>query len=127
VESRPVYAPALVAWVGGPGFGASFGIAGGGVGWVALGWHDPFIPTYHVSADYARNVNVSSSRVVNVTVINNYYSTTNVNVRNAAITNIQYENVKVSGALMVFQVAAWPRDSRWEGLPWPCRRERWDG
>jgi hypothetical protein len=102
VESRPVYSPALVAWVGGPGVGASFGIAGGeGVGWVALGWHDPFIPTYSVSAEYARNVNTSSSRVVNVTVINNYYATTNVNVRNAAITNIQYENVKVSGALTV--------------------------
>jgi hypothetical protein len=102
VESRPVYSPALVAWVGGPGVGASFGIAGGeGVGWVALGWHDPFIPTYSVSAEYARNVNTSSSRVVNVTVINNYYATTNINVRNAAITNIQYENVKVSGALMV--------------------------
>ena len=29
-----------------------------------------------------RNVNISNSRVVNVTVINNYYSTTNVNMRN---------------------------------------------
>jgi hypothetical protein len=102
VDSRPVYAPALVAWVGGPGVGASFGIAGGeGVGWVALGWHDPFIPNYSVSAEYARNVNTSSSRMVNVTVINNYYATTNINVRNAAITNIRYENVKVGGALTV--------------------------
>jgi hypothetical protein len=113
VQSRPVYAPALVAWVGGPGFGASFGIAGGGgVGWVALGWHDPFIPTYSVSAEYARDVNLSSSRVVNVTVINNYYATTNVNVRNTAITNIQYENVKVSGALMVV-----PNDGFASGRP----------
>jgi hypothetical protein len=71
------------------------------VAWVPLGWHDPFIPSYHVSPEYARNVNTSSSRVVNVAVINNYYATTNVNVRNAAIANIQYENVKVRGALMV--------------------------
>jgi hypothetical protein len=104
---RPVYAPALVAWMGGPGFGASFGIAGGGgVGWVALGWHDPFIPTYYVSPIYARNVNVSNSRAVNITVINNYYSTTNVTVRNTTITNIQYENVRVTGAVVAVPGAA---------------------
>jgi hypothetical protein len=76
------------------------------VGWIALGWHDPFIPAYSVSANYARQVNVSNSRVVNVTVINNYYSTTDVTIRNSAITNIQYENVKVNGALTVVPSAA---------------------
>jgi hypothetical protein len=105
IESRPVYAPALVAWVGGPSFGVSVGI-GAGVGWVPLGWHDPFIPTYHVSPVYARNVNISNSRVVNVTVINNYYNTTNVNVRNTTINNIQYENVKVNGAVTAVPSAA---------------------
>jgi hypothetical protein len=95
---RPVYAPALVAWVGGPSFGVSVGI-GGGVGWFPLGWHDPFIPSYHVSPVYARNVNISNSRVVNVTVINNYYTTNNVNVRNTTINNIQYDNARVSGAV----------------------------
>jgi hypothetical protein len=106
-EVRPVYAPALVAWVGGgPGFGASIGIGGGGVGWVALGWHDPYIPSYHVSAEYARNVNRSNSRVVDVTVINNYYSTTNVSVRNTAITNIHYENARVNGAMTAVPSAA---------------------
>jgi hypothetical protein len=106
-EVRPVYAPALVAWVGGgPGFGASIGIGGGGVGWVALGWHDPYIPSYHVSPEYARNVNISNSRVVDVTVINNYYSTTNVSVRNTAITNIHYENARVNGAMTAVPSAA---------------------
>jgi uncharacterized protein DUF6600 len=106
-EVRPVYAPALVAWIGGgPGFGASIGIGGGGVGWVALGWHDPYIPSYQVSAEYARNVNISNSRVVNVTVINNYYSTTNVSVRNTAITNIHYENARVNGAMTAVPSAA---------------------
>jgi hypothetical protein len=106
-EVRPVYAPALVAWIGGgPGFGASIGIGGGGVGWVALGWRDPYIPSYHVSPEYARNVNISNSRVVNVTVINNYYSTTNVSVRNTAITNIHYENARVNGAMTVVPSAA---------------------
>jgi hypothetical protein len=93
---RPVYAPALVAWVG----GVSIGIGGGGVAWVPLGWHDPFIPSYPVSVVYARNVNLSNSRMVNVTVINNYYSTTNVQARNTIIVNnIHYENVTVHGAV----------------------------
>ena len=100
VGVRPVYAPALVAWVGGPSFGVSIGIGGGGgVGWFPLGWHDPYIPSYHVSPAYARNVNISNSRVVNVTVINNYYSTTNVNIRNNAISNVHYENAGVHGAV----------------------------
>lgn len=91
---RPVYAPALVAWVGGaPG--------GVGVAWVPLGWHDPFIPGYHVSVGYARAVNLSNSRVVNVTVVNNYYATTDVHVRETIIVNnIHYENVRVTGAVV---------------------------
>ena len=106
-DVRPVYAPALVAWVGGgPGFGASIGIGGGGVGWVALGWHDPYIPSYHVSEAYARNVNLSNSRVVNVTVINNYYATNDVGRRNAEITGIRYENARVNGAMTVVPGAA---------------------
>ncbi len=42
---RPVYAPALVAFVGGPGLhvGVSFG-SGPAVGWVALGWGEPCVP-----------------------------------------------------------------------------------
>lgn len=69
------------------------------MGWFPLGWHDPYIPSYYVSPAYARNVNISNSRAVNVTVINNYYSTTNVNIRNTAINNIRYENAGVHGAV----------------------------
>ncbi len=98
VGVRPVYAPALVGWVGGAGFGVSIGI-GGGVGWFPLGWHDPYLPAYRVSPRYAREVNISNSRVVNVTVVNNYYSTTNVNVRNTTVNNIRYENTTVRGAV----------------------------
>jgi hypothetical protein len=98
VGVRPVYAPALVAWVGGPSFGVSVGV-GGGVGWFPLGWHDPYLPAYRVSPRYAREVNISNSRVVNVTVVNNYYNTTNVNVRNTTINNIRYENSGARGAV----------------------------
>jgi hypothetical protein len=96
---RPVYAPALVAWVGGPGFAVGIGGGGVGVGWFPLGWRDPYLPSYRVSPMYARNVNISNSRVVNVTVVNNYYTTNNVNIRNTTINNIHYENARVNGAV----------------------------
>ena len=42
--ARPVWAPALVAWYGGPGWGL---VASGGrplYGWVPLGWREPYYP-----------------------------------------------------------------------------------
>ncbi|HUP93906.1 MAG TPA: DUF6600 domain-containing protein [Burkholderiales bacterium] len=51
---RPVYAPALVAFVG----GASFSISGGpAVGWFPLGWREPYIPWYRASHAHVRNLN----------------------------------------------------------------------
>ncbi len=44
VMMRPVYAPALVAFFGGPSVGVGIGIAGPVVGWVALGWGEPMVP-----------------------------------------------------------------------------------
>ena len=57
---RPWYAPALVSWWGGPGFGIGFGFGfgfGGGFGWCPLGFREPFFPWYHASPFYFRNVN----------------------------------------------------------------------
>ncbi|MGE5257164.1 MAG: DUF6600 domain-containing protein, partial [Hyphomicrobiales bacterium] len=42
--ARPVYAPALVAFYGGPHGAAAIGGNGPVVGWVALGWGEPCIP-----------------------------------------------------------------------------------
>ena len=47
---RPIYSPAMVAFVGGPGVTA----------WFALGPHDAYVPWYHASALYANRVNVSN-------------------------------------------------------------------
>jgi len=41
--ARPVYAPALVAFIGGPGLYVSVS-SGPMVGWVALGWGEPLVP-----------------------------------------------------------------------------------
>lgn len=67
VVVRPVYAPALVAFIGGPNFSIGISI-GGGVGWFPLGPREPYNPWYHHSDDYARRVNVTN--VTNITNIN---------------------------------------------------------
>jgi hypothetical protein len=55
---RPVYAPAMVAWVGGSNFsvGVSFGRP---VGWVPLAPREVYRPMYKVSPVYIKQVNVT--------------------------------------------------------------------
>src|SRR6202167_5567506 len=96
---RPVYAPALVAWVGGgPGFSFAFSF-GAGVGWFPLAPGEVFIPGYRVSRVYVNNVNFTNTRVDNARVTN-VYNTVVVN-RNAAVNNIVYANRGVSGGVTV--------------------------
>jgi len=98
---RPVYAPALVAFVGGPRFGVAVGIGGGAgvAAWFPLGPGEVYRPAYHVSDVYVRNVNIV--HVSNVTVINS------VNV-----TNVRYMNQNVAGAVTVV-----PHDAFAAGRP----------
>jgi hypothetical protein len=99
VYVRPVYAPALVAFVGGGGFGVGIAVGGGGgaVGWFPLGPREVYVPSYRVSQRYVENVNISNT-TVNRTVINNYYQTTVVN--KTTVTNVTYVNQRVPGAVM---------------------------
>jgi len=79
--ARPVYAPALVAFIGGLAFGG-----GGGVGWIPLGPNEVYRPPYQVSDRYLRQVNVTN---VSVTTINN------ITVNN--VTNVpQYHNARAA-------------------------------
>jgi hypothetical protein len=68
----PVYTPALVAFLGGPGFGINIDL----VGWFPLGPVDPFFPWYHYTGDYLRVVNITNVR--NVTNITNVLNATDV-------------------------------------------------
>ena len=69
---RPVYAPALVAWIGGPRLDVSISIGGGTpVGWVPLAPREVYMPSYRVSPGYVRSVNITN--VTNVTQITNVY------------------------------------------------------
>jgi hypothetical protein len=88
VYVRPVYAPALVAWVG----------VGAGVAWFALGPREVFVPSYPVSRRYVNNINVSNT-TVNTTVVNNVYNTTIINNKTVNVTNVNYVNRAVPGAI----------------------------
>ena len=54
---RPVYAPALVAWVGGPHLGVSVNLGSPAVAWVPLAPREVFRPWYRATPLYADRVN----------------------------------------------------------------------
>ena len=87
---RPVYSPALVAWVGGPRFSVGVSVGSGPVGWFPLGPREVFVPSYRVSERYVTRVNVSNTTVTNV-VVHNYYTNVVVN-KNVTVTNVTYAN-----------------------------------
>ncbi len=95
---RPVYAPALVAWIGGGGFSVGLRLGGASVGWFPLSPRDVYIPAYRASPTYVTQVNVTNTTIINNTnvtnVYNNYVRTGNVSVTN-------YVNRSVPGAVVV--------------------------
>ena len=65
--ARPLWAPALVAWTGGSGWGVSVSAGGPVYGWVPLAWGEPYRPWWgrcsygcwdRYNRPYAVNVNV---------------------------------------------------------------------
>ncbi len=61
IEHHPVWAPALVGWVGGGGWQVTFGgnhHAGPGVGWYPLSPRERFVPSYSVSPRYVDQINI---------------------------------------------------------------------
>ncbi|MEO8098476.1 MAG: DUF6600 domain-containing protein [Acidobacteriota bacterium] len=105
----PIYAPALVAWVGGgrggSGFSLSFSIGTApAVGWFPLGPREPYFPSYRASQGYFTRVNTTNT-VINNTTINNYYDYSR-NSNNTAVTNIRYANQQVQNG-----VTAVPQDA----------------
>ena len=70
-QARPVYAPALVAWVGGASLGTS--AYGRNVGWFPLAPHEVYIPAYRVSGNYLRTINTANTGRLNNTYITAVY------------------------------------------------------
>jgi hypothetical protein len=66
--ARPVYAPALVAWVGNPGWSVRFSAGSApAVGWFPLAPREVYVPSYRASNNYVRQVNIT--HITNVTVV----------------------------------------------------------
>ena len=85
IVARPVYAPALVVFLGGSHFGASLSFGGGaGVGWFPLGPREVYRPSYRVCERFVTRVNVTNVR--NITNVTN-------------VTNVRYVNQNVPGAV----------------------------
>lgn len=82
----PVYAPALVVFVGGNGWSPSAGFGpGGGIGWFPLAPREVYRPPYTVSPVYLRRVNVTNVNITNINITN--VNVTNVNYRNRTVVN----------------------------------------
>ena len=97
VVVRPIWAPALVAFVGGgPGFRFSVGV---GVGWFPLAPGEVYLPGYRVSRAYVNNVNITNT-TVNITKVTNVYNTVIVN-KTTNINNITYVNQHVNNGVTV--------------------------
>ena len=105
---RPIYSPALVAFVGGGpggGGGTSIGISIGGGGgisaWFPIGVGEPYVPWYRCSPRYAQQVNVTNVNVAvirNTAVVDNYNTyinktvINNTTINNTTINNFNYTN-----------------------------------
>ncbi|MEO8509174.1 MAG: DUF6600 domain-containing protein, partial [Betaproteobacteria bacterium] len=66
--ARPLWAPALVGWAGGPGWGLSVSLGAPVYGWVPLGWGEPFRPWWNRCSHgcwdrYNRPYNVNTATV----------------------------------------------------------------
>lgn len=97
--ARPVYAPALVAWMGGPRLSVSISIGGGSgggppVGWFPLAPREVYVPSYSSSPRYVREINITN--VTNITNI-----TTIVNNTNGAADRRDFANRKFPNAVTV--------------------------
>src|SRR3954471_5962787 len=96
VAVRPVYAPALVAFVGGGGFSVGIGIGSEPVGWFPLAPREVYVPWYRTSPRYVQNVNVTNTRV-SVVQVTNVYNNYTVN----KVTNVTYVNRRVNNSVTV--------------------------
>ena len=114
VREQAVYAPALVAFVGGNNFRVA--TTGGGAATTAVGWfplapREVYRPSYPVSRGYFDNVNRSNA-VIAPAVITNVYNTIVVNNSTTVVNNITnvtkvvYVNQQVAGAVVAVPAQA---------------------
>ena len=99
VYAQAVYAPALVAFVGGSHFNLSLAFGGvGGVAWFPLCPYDAYQPAYSVSRNYFNRINVINTTINNTTITNIYNNS-----------GVAFGNQRVPGAVTAVPTAAFVR------------------
>ena len=129
-REQAVYAPALVAFVGGKNFQVSGSVgsaAAAAVGWFPLAPREVYQPSYPVSRGYFDNINRSNA-VIAPTAITNVYNTTNVTnttiVNNTTnIVKTVYVNQQVSGAVVAVPAQAFAQSQSVARSAVPLSRE----
>jgi hypothetical protein len=97
---QAVYAPALVAFVGGQNAGLAFSVGGVSlVAWFPLAPREVYQPSYQVSRGYFERINRSNTAVA-PTVINNYYTTVVINNDTSSRNRQAYANQREQGAVI---------------------------
>ena len=94
---RPVWAPALVVFLGGADWGVSFGL-GEGVGWFPLAPREIYIPPYRASRVYIHNINITYVQ--------------NIDIERFDVRREHYRNRSVAGAVTVVPRQAFVRAQR---------------
>jgi hypothetical protein len=124
-REQAVYAPALVAFVGGTQISAAF------VGWFPLAPREVYQPSYQVSRGYFDNINRSNAVIAPAT-ITNVYNTINVtNITNnttvvnnpATATRVVYANQRVAGAVVAMPAQAFAQSQQVARVAVPLSKE----
>jgi hypothetical protein len=85
----PVYAPALVEFLGGPGFDLSLSLGEGAVAWFPLAPGETYLPPFRVTEEYIREINVPTVKI------------TDVDFSKIDVTRMAYRNRSLPGAVTV--------------------------
>ncbi len=100
---RPIYAPALVVFVGGGGHGFHYfyWIGSAGVAWIPIGPGEVYVPPYRCSPSYLTNINITNTAIEDQSAIER------INLAHQS-----YANRSVAGAM-----TAVPREVFVQGQP----------
>ena len=115
-RERAVYAPALVAFIGGTNFQATASVGSTGaanIGWFPLAPREVYQPSYSVSRSYFDSINRSNA-VISPVTMTNIYNTTVVNTTNSVnnasrvtqVNQMIYANQRVTGAVIAVPTQA---------------------
>ena len=95
--ARPIFAPALVGFFGGPRFGFGFGF-GPPVAWFPLGFREPFFPWFRHSPAFLARINFAGAFIRDGRVLNRGVGAFNfVHARNAAAVTAVSQRAFVNG------------------------------